>query len=947
MARVSLAFALLLAAALVSAFKPHASGGQRSAGRDVVPNSYFIEVDASAGALAKRGLTPFAALSRTLAAVENKGIRYTVRQRFESLPDVFHGASIQVSDGTSADQLSRIQGVKRVWPVQKIYAPREPAVDDLAGPSSPSSPAKRLDKRISLSNGVSVKATVFPPASAYTNDTFYPHVETGIDALHNNGFLGKGVKIAILDAGVDYTNPILGGCFGPGCHISFGYDFVGDNYNGDNTPVPDNDPFASCTDHGTHITGIIGALANEYGLSGVVPEATLGHYRVAGCNVASSDDLIVAGMMRALADGVDVINISLGSVVSWLADSPTQIIAEYLATQGVAVVAAAGNDRTEGLFFASAPAAGLSTIAVGATDPIYWVAYYANIRGKPPVPYMSPQPFNLPLSYVLYFTSTDPAVADDACSALPSSTPNLSIRAVVVRRGGCDFTVKLANVAAAGAKVVLVYNSPNTLTLPQLTVGSSGLTAVGGLRYEDGLRLLDYYKAIPRGQLLTFPSGPLVPGVVDGVTGGTASYYSTFGPTNDLTVYPSIVAPGTNILSTVAGGLGILRGTSQSAPLMAGAYALVLAERKSENLTPQQLKSIFMTTATPIPLNYGGSALDSVVSQGAGKINVNAAWAAKTLISPAQLELNDTLNAARQQRITLTNRNAVPITYTFNSTSAQAIATYNNGALTDVLPSTVPGNLDTPRVVIGFSPSSLVIPAGGTAFVTVSFAAVRYSAALAAKFPIYSGFINIRGTQADSQRYQAFNVPYFGLAARMIDMPILDTTDVALGATVPFLAVGQDIATGAITVSRSNPAYIYFRLAAGTRRLTVDLVNADIDFQATIPAVMNPAARLAKRSKRDLVSRATPALYSDVPTVGSLFAPTYWPPRDYLVDGPYPFSDYELPLDGTYTARDGSTASVPNGQSYRVLLRALKITANPTLSSSYESWLSTPFVFSA
>lgn len=72
-------------------------------------------------------------------------------------------------------------------------------------------------------------------------------------------------------------------------------------------------------------------------------------------------------MMRAVQDDVDVINVSLGSVVSWINNSPTQIVAEYLATQGIAVVASAGNDRTEGLFFAAGPAAGVATLAVGAT----------------------------------------------------------------------------------------------------------------------------------------------------------------------------------------------------------------------------------------------------------------------------------------------------------------------------------------------------------------------------------------------------------------------------------------------------------------------------------------------------------------------------------------------------------------------------------------------------
>lgn len=217
--------------------------------------------------------------------MEKKGIPYTVRQRFESLPDVFHGASIQVPEGTSVDELSQIEGVKarpfpphsrlsrqtkltpccprpkqRVWPVQKIVIPREPPIDDYVSTADSSMSSQPLAKRASKAEK---RATTFPPASAYAGDTFYPHVETGIDALHNAGILGAGIKvrqllspsrtqrvrrtdenaqIAVLDAGVDYTNPLLGGCFGPGCHISFGYDFCGDNYNGDNTPVADSDP---------------------------------------------------------------------------------------------------------------------------------------------------------------------------------------------------------------------------------------------------------------------------------------------------------------------------------------------------------------------------------------------------------------------------------------------------------------------------------------------------------------------------------------------------------------------------------------------------------------------------------------------------------------------------------------------------------------------------------
>jgi subtilisin family serine protease len=176
-----------------------------------------------------------------------------------------------------------------------IPRPVEPTVSDFTPVSSSSFSVKSKRDDHALEK----RGTTFPPASAYLNDTFYPHVQTGIDVLHNKGILGQGVKvgvsssqatetaltsdctqIVVVDEGVDYTNPILGGCFGPGCQISFGYDFVGDNFSGTNAPVPDSDPFSSCSNHGTHTTGTVGALANEYGFSGAAPMATIGHYRV-------------------------------------------------------------------------------------------------------------------------------------------------------------------------------------------------------------------------------------------------------------------------------------------------------------------------------------------------------------------------------------------------------------------------------------------------------------------------------------------------------------------------------------------------------------------------------------------------------------------------------------------------------------------------------------------
>jgi subtilisin family serine protease len=77
--------------------------------------------------------------------------------------------------------------------------------------------------------------------AAPLKNTFSPHVMTGVDKLHAEGLNGNGIKIAVIDTGVDYTHPALGGGFGPGFKVIGGYDFVGEEFNGIDPPKPDND----------------------------------------------------------------------------------------------------------------------------------------------------------------------------------------------------------------------------------------------------------------------------------------------------------------------------------------------------------------------------------------------------------------------------------------------------------------------------------------------------------------------------------------------------------------------------------------------------------------------------------------------------------------------------------------------------------------------------------
>lgn len=89
---------------------------------------------------------------------------------------------------------------------------------------------KRAGTQIVNDSGGEFSAGDFP---------FYPpHALTGVDKLHSQGVSGEGIIVGVIDTGVDYNHPALGGCFGQGCKIGGGTDLVGDAYDGRNDPQP-------------------------------------------------------------------------------------------------------------------------------------------------------------------------------------------------------------------------------------------------------------------------------------------------------------------------------------------------------------------------------------------------------------------------------------------------------------------------------------------------------------------------------------------------------------------------------------------------------------------------------------------------------------------------------------------------------------------------------------
>ena len=298
---------------------------------------------------------------------------------------------------------------------------------------------------------------------------------TGADVAQNTlGYTGAGVRVAVIDTGVDYHHPDLGGCFGEGCRVVTGWDFVGDDFN----PIATDGSLPAarqrgvpagttarprsrrCGGHGTHVSGIVGANG---AVKGVAPDVTFGAYRVFGCDGPTTSDIMLAAMERALADDMHVVNMSIGAGHQW-PQYPTAMAASRLVNAGVVVVASIGNSGAAGVFAASAPAIGQKVIGVASFDnthfklPTFTITPdgrsigYRRASGAPAPPTSG--------TYPMTQTGTATSTAD-ACSPLDAGT--LTGHVALIRRGTCSFYQKALNAQNAGAAGVVFYSeSPST-----------------------------------------------------------------------------------------------------------------------------------------------------------------------------------------------------------------------------------------------------------------------------------------------------------------------------------------------------------------------------------------------------------------------------------------------------------------------------------------------------
>lgn len=173
----------------------------------------------------------------------------------------------------------------------------------------------------------------------------------GSGTVHDNGNKGTGVKVGVIDSGVDYTHPDLD------ANYAGGYDF----HNGDSDPMDDNG-------HGTHVSGTIAAEDDGAGVVGVAPEAKIYAYKVLGSNGSGSYSDVVAALEKAVNDGIQITNNSYGS--SGDPGSTVKAAFDNSAALGMLHIAAAGNSGNppgngDNVIY---PARWDSLVAVAATD---------------------------------------------------------------------------------------------------------------------------------------------------------------------------------------------------------------------------------------------------------------------------------------------------------------------------------------------------------------------------------------------------------------------------------------------------------------------------------------------------------------------------------------------------------------------------------------------------
>jgi len=535
---------------------------------------------------------------------------------------------------------------------------------------------------------------------------------------------GAGIKVAIVDTGIDITHP---------CFSDAGYPpqkQLGNNKFTNNkviaakvfnnkTPTQNYTPEA-LQDHGTHVSGTVACnfgtaatvdgVAIPHGISGVAPRALLGNYNVfPGAVLDARDEDIFQALETAYSDGFDVANMSLGGAQKGNQVQDLLMAAvDNLDKANMVVAIAAGNDGP-GFGTIESPGAAARALTAGASSVPHFVGATVTNQGNTYGAVIGEFPsVTADLTAPLAVETGTTNGLNTACSALPANS--LTGMIALITRGSCTFSAKLRNAEAAGAAAVLIANTRAGDPIQMATDGAASQPKVPA-----------YNISFDAGQVLLNANGTATTISVAlsyflTTNADIMGDFSSQGPTNnDFRVKPDLVAPGVNVLSSIPHQFcatppcfAFFNGTSMATPHLAGGAAVVRGQHP--DWSAAEVRSAIVNTADRNVLEHFAppAALETDVNViGAGRENLQSAVGAQAALDPVSVSFGAVPSGSGQTKpfdVMVTNLGSAAATWNVAVTGGDASVAYD------------------------VTPKSVTVPAGGSTVITVIMSAGRPAA---------------------------------------------------------------------------------------------------------------------------------------------------------------------------------------------------------------------------
>lgn len=473
---------------------------------------------------------------------------------------LFHGIALKGQTKT-IEKLAKSTLVKGVYPVQKYKHLNITSTNH-----------EKISLQQLTSSGKNLTPNLYMPT--YFNDTRYT---------------GKGVKIAVIDTGIDFSHPDLER------NYRGGFDLVDLDEEPAETTVEKGIP----TSHGSHVAGIIAADGQ---LTGVAPDAEVYAYRALGPGGVGTSIQVIAALEEAVNANVDIINLSLGNTVNG-PDYPTSKAVNEAARRGIAVVVANGNDGPAN-WTVGAPATAAAALSVGAYQPeMTKVFLHEKFGGKKIIlqPIFLAIPWELNRDYQVAYKKAD-TQREKIVLLDQKNRPMMEYFLKIQQAGAAAIIVKQTN---AKDRQWLNGLNEEDITIPIALISEKDGEWLQKNAHQNYFQTKKV--AIPE----------------------TIASFSSRGPvTMNWQLKPDVVAPGVNIVSTVPGGYAALSGTSMAAPHVAGGLALL--KEAHPTWTNEQMYGALQTTARTITDMAGGRIAPN--QQGTGLVQLQNAIETNTII---------------------------------------------------------------------------------------------------------------------------------------------------------------------------------------------------------------------------------------------------------------------------------------------------------------------------